>query len=88
MKVVIEIDEKHISELVSGEIARRIVEDNKYEGREAKFGIREGTDKAIKKYIYENKDKIIERVVERASIEIVRKGLPKLLDKVIKEDLT
>jgi predicted thioesterase len=88
MKVVIEIDEKHISELVSGEIARRIVEDNKYEGREAKFGIRDGTDKAIKKYIYENKDKIIERVVERASIEIVRKGLPKLLDKVIKEDLT
>lgn len=88
MKVVIEIDEKHISELVSGEIARRIVEDNTYEGREAKFGIRDGTDKAIKKYIYENKDKIIERVVERASIEIVRKGLPKLLDKVIKEDLT
>lgn len=86
MKVTIEIDEKHIAELVSAEIAKRIVENNKYEGREAKYGIREGTDKAIKKYIYENKDEIIERIVGRASVEMVRKGLPKLLEKVVREE--
>ena len=53
-----------------------------YENREARIGIREGVDKAIKQYIYSKKDSIIERVVDRASVEIVKKGLPKLLDRL------
>ena len=82
MKIEIEIDEKYIAELVSQEIARKIVAEHGYESREAKFGIREGVDKAIKQYIYTKKDDVIERVVERASIEIVKKGLPKLIEKL------
>jgi len=82
MKIEIEIDEKYIAELVSQEIARRIVAEHGYESREAKYGIREGVDKAIKQYIYSKKDDVIERVVERASVEIVKKGLPKLLDRL------
>lgn len=38
---------------------------------------------AVKELIYSKKDKIIEMVVDRASAEIVRKGLPRLMDKMI-----
>jgi hypothetical protein len=82
MKIEIEIDESYIAELVSQEIAKRIVTEHCYENREAKIGIREGVDKAIKQYIYSKKDSVIERVVDRASVEIVKKGLPKLLDRL------
>lgn len=36
---------------------------------------------AIKDMIYSQKDEIIEKVIERASKEIIRKGLPKLMEK-------
>lgn len=36
----------------------------------------------IKELIYERKDEILEMVVERASKELVRKGLPKLLERM------
>lgn len=81
MKLEIEIDENYIAELVSKEIARRIVETHGYENHEARVGIREGVDKAIKQYIYSKKDAIIDRVVERAAVEIVKKGLPKLIER-------
>ena len=87
MKLEIEIDEAYIAELVSQEIAKRIVANGYYENREAKFGIREGVDKAIKQYIYSKKDTIIDRVVDRATVEIVKKGLPKLLEKAIATDV-
>jgi len=82
VKIEIEIDNNYIAELVSQEIAERIVAERSYENREARIGIREGVDKAIKQYIYSKKDSIIERVVDRASVEIVKKGLPKLLDRL------
>jgi hypothetical protein len=82
MKIEIEIDESYITELVSQKIAERIVAEHSYERREAKIGIRDGVDKAIKQYIYSKKDAIIDRVVERAAVEIVKKGLPKLLDRL------
>lgn len=65
--------------MVSQEIANRIVAERGYENREAKIGIRDGVDKAIKQYIYLKKELVIDRVVERATVEIVKKGLPKLL---------
>lgn len=82
MKLEIEIDEAHIAELVSQEIAMRIVETHGYENHEARYGIKDGVDKAIKQYIYSKKDSVIDRVVERASVEIVKKGLPKLLNRL------
>ncbi len=82
MKIEIEVDEAYISELVSKEIARKIVAEHNYENREARIGIRDGVDKAIKQYIYAKKDAVIERVVDRASVEIVKKGLPKLLERL------
>jgi Cys-tRNA synthase (O-phospho-L-seryl-tRNA:Cys-tRNA synthase) len=86
MKIEIEIDEKYIAELVSQEIARRIVTEHSYENREARYGIREGVDKAIKQYVYSKKDEVIDRVIKRASVEIVRKGLPKLIERRLNGD--
>ena len=85
MEIKINIDEEFIEELVEKEIAKRIVAERGYENREAKIGIRNGVDKAIKQYIYSKKELIIDRVVERATVEIVKKGLPKLLARLGKE---
>ena len=82
MKIEIEIDESYISELVSQEIARRIVTEHYYESREAIIGIRDGVNKAIRQYIYTRKNEVIERVVDKAAVEIVKKGLPKLLERL------
>lgn len=71
--------------MVSQEIAKRIVAARGYENREAKIGIRDGVDKAIKQYIYSKKELVIDRVVERATVEIVKKGLPKLLARLGEE---
>lgn len=40
---------------------------------------------AVKEIIYSRKDEIIEMVVDRATKEIVRKGLPKLLERGVTE---
>lgn len=37
---------------------------------------------AVKELIYSNKDEIIDKVVDRAVKEIVRKGMPKLLERM------
>ena len=37
---------------------------------------------AVKDLVYSRKDEIIERVVDRATHEIVKKALPKLLDRM------
>ena len=71
--------------MVSQGIAKRIVADRGYESREAKIGIRDGVDKAIKQCIYSKKELVIDRVVERATVEIVKKGLPKLLARLGEE---
>ena len=84
MKIELEIDDTYIKEMVAKELAERIVQNYSYENQDAKYGIREGTDKAIKEYIYSRKDEIIDKVINRASTEIVKKGMPKLLDKVMK----
>ena len=37
---------------------------------------------AVKDIVYSHKDEIVKKVVERATAEIVRKGLPKLLERM------
>ena len=80
MKLEINISNERIVELVEQAIVDNIVDGRHWENIEARHGVRSGMDKAVKEYIYANKDNIIERVVERASIEIVKKGLPKLIE--------
>lgn len=87
MKLEIEIDEGYMAELVSKEIVRCIVETHEYENREARIEIRNVVDKAIKQYIYSKKDTIIDSIVDRATVEIAKKGLPKLLEKAMTKEV-
>lgn len=79
MKFEINIPDERLTELVEDAIVRSVLN---LDRREWVYGVRTGIDKAVKEYIYKNKETIIERVVERASKEMVRKGLPKLLEEV------
>lgn len=81
-KITITVDENEIAQLVTERIAAAMEREYCTESREAKRGIRDGVDKAIKNYIYVNKDAIIEKCVSRASAELVRKGLPKLIERM------
>ena len=85
MKIEINIPDERIVELVEQTIVENMMDGRRWENNEARHGVRSGMDKAVKDYIYVNKDKIIERVVERASIEIVKKGLPKLIENIGRE---
>lgn len=81
MEYKVTIDEKVIEELLQKELLNEIT---KLASRHSSFryDMKDAIGKAIKEYIYENKEKIIEMVVDRASKEIVKKGLPKLLEKL------
>ena len=79
MIIQIEIDEQRITNLVEIEIVNQIIEKNYSEHR---IGLKTGIEKGIKEYIYKNKSEIIDRVVNRAAAEIVKKGLPKLLSEL------
>lgn len=76
---LIEVDENAIKEQISGIL--NTVLNGELRTRYSDTG-RE-ISSAVKDLIYSQKDRIIEMVVDRAAAEIVRKGLPKLMDKMI-----
>jgi hypothetical protein len=82
MKIEIEIKEKELEELVKNYLVQQIVSERGSVMREASYGLRSGVDYAVREYIYSEKEKIIERVVKRASTEVVRKGMKKFLEEI------
>ena len=74
---MIEIDDKSVTDQINGIINKVFTREinSKYgeTGREI--------SQAVKDIVYSHKDEIIDKVVDRATKEIVRKGLPKLLEK-------
>ena len=76
MKVTIEIDEdelqKSIIDMVAKECARAYFKRDEYKGIE----------KAVKEVIYSQKEELLSRCVDKASAELTRKALPKLLEKL------
>lgn len=76
---LIEVDENAIKEQIAGILNTVLKQElsSRYSdtGREISA--------AVKELVYSQKDRIIEMVVDRASAEIVRKGLPRLMDKMI-----
>ena len=76
MKVTIEIDEdelqKAIIDMVAKECARAYFKRDEYKGIE----------KAVKEVIYSQKEELLSRCVDKASSELTRKALPKLLEKL------
>ena len=47
---------------------------------------REFIKQLIKEIIYSRKDEIIEKVIDKATAEIVRKGMPKLIERMTKNE--
>ncbi len=85
MKFEIEITDERLIELVENEIIKTIVHPRDiYEDRRIRKGVNDGIGKGVKEYIYKNKDEIIEKAIDRASKEMVRKGLPKFIEKSLK----
>ena len=81
-EITITVNDAEIVDMVTKMIARDIAAQYTAESRDTKFGIRKGVESAVKEYIYANKDAIIEKCVARASAELVRKGLPKLIERM------
>lgn len=73
---VIEIDDKSVTDQINGIInaifKREITSKYGETGHEI--------SKAVKDIVYSHKDEIIDKVIDRAVTEIVKKGLPKLLE--------
>ena len=82
MKLTIEVDEQELTEMVTRKLCENIASQCGCDHREVRIGLRDGVDKAIRNYIYKEKDNIIERVIERATREIVKKGLPRLIENI------
>ena len=73
---IIEIDDKSVTDQINGIInavfKREITSKYGETGHEI--------SKAVKDIVYSHKDEIIDKVIDRAVTEIVKKGLPKLLE--------
>lgn len=78
MKVEIEINEAEIEKMVKDQMARNL--HSSYETES--YVMEKEMGKAIKEIIYKEKDMIVEKCVERASRELVRRGLAKLVKQV------
>lgn len=74
---VIEIDDKVLNEKVC-EILNTAL-NRELQNRYSETG--HAITAAVKDLVYSQKDRIIELVVDKAAKEIVRKGLPKLLER-------
>ena len=81
-EITITVNDAEIVDMVTKMIARDIAAQYTAESRDTKFGIRRGVESVVKEYIYASKDEIIDRCVARASAELVRKGLPKLIERM------
>lgn len=79
-EITITVNEEDISKLVVEKIAVAMAREYTGESIDAKHGIRKGVEQAVKDYVYSRKDEIIEKCVDRASLELMKKGLPKLLE--------
>lgn len=78
MDLILKLDEEKLAIKIEEEIIEQALSDNFYDIRR---GVKTGIEKAVKEYIYINKDEIIEKVVNRATAEIVKKGILKLLER-------
>ena len=69
-------------EIIEEQIANILNSELKYQLKSKYSDSGRVISEAIKELIYSRKDEIIEMVVDRAAKEIVRKGLPKLLERM------
>lgn len=76
-KYLIEIDDEAVKKQIHNIVAELLNEELKYKGTPTHKVVAE----AVKDIVYSQKDEIIDKVVNKASREIVKKGFPKLIEK-------
>lgn len=76
MKITVEIDDNELEQRVIELIAREAA------SRAFQYSERKGIEKAVKAVLDGRKDEIVEKAVNRAAESLVRKGLPKLIEKM------
>lgn len=83
MQITINIDDSEIERIAIEKITDAIAENyyNRSFGEESR-GRKEAVQKSVKEIIYSDKENLINRCVEKASRELVKKGLPKLIEKL------
>ena len=81
-EITITVDENELTRIVTEQIADAMRNEYRSESRDTKYGIRKGVESTVKECIYASKDEIIDRCVARASAELVRKGLSKLIERM------
>lgn len=79
---VITIDDEKVTEQINGII--NTIFNREIQSKYSATG--DVISMAVKDIVYSHKDEIVDKVVERATKEIVRKGLPKLLEKASDSD--
>ena len=79
MQVNIEINDKELREEVTSIIARKLTNGWSTERNVMKRTIAD----AVKEVVYSEKEFIIDMVINRATTEIVKKSMPKLIDKMM-----
>lgn len=80
IKVTVELDEDEIK----GKITEIIAKEARNSYTTFRFEEKKAVEAAVKEVVYSQKDELIERCVDRASTELAKKALPKLLDKMAK----
>jgi len=79
MQIKIDIDDKELREEVTNTIARKLTQTWSVERNVMKRTIAD----AVKEVVYSEKEFIIDMVINRATAEIVKKAMPKLLNKMM-----
>ena len=78
---IIEVDDSIINEQIG-----RILNSQVKGYLQTELNVSHGTvAEAVKEIVYSRKDEIIEKVIDRATKEIVKKGMPKLLERCYNE---
>lgn len=78
----IELNDKELRKQM-GNILDRVLKD---ELQDRCSNTRNVMDEFVKEVIYDHKDEIIEKIIDRATTEMVKKGLPKLLERLGEND--
>ena len=80
MKLELNINEENLEKMITEQISRHALNQSHF-----RYDLKNAIGEAVKKYVYSEKEQIIEKVVDRASKEMVRKGLSMLLIKKLEE---
>lgn len=78
MKIEIEINDKELQSEMTRIIASKLVSEYSADRHLMKLTMAD----VIKEVIYSQKEEIISMVVNKSSVEIVKKGLPRLIEKL------